>query len=146
MLIATTTISFAFAGNPLPKTEATDRAQKTFVRDFPNADHVNWVESNNGDLYTAYFKMYDVKTVANFGRDGQLISVLRYYKEDRLPLSVLALVKSEYENMTIFGVTEYSRNRNEDVAYYLRLEDNAHWYTVKVVGNDMDLVEEFDKQ
>jgi hypothetical protein len=146
LVLAATISSFALASTTPTKGEVSERAKKTFVKTFPSAEAINWTESKNGDLYTAYFRMYDVKTVANFDKDGQLISVLRYYGEDRLPLTVLALLKVKYDGKTISGVTEFSKNQNEDVAYYVKLEDNSHWYTVKVVGNDMEETERLDKQ
>jgi hypothetical protein len=143
-LLAATLSSAAMAATT--PTGVSERAKKTFVKTFPKAESINWTESKSGDLYTAYFWLYDVKTVANFDQDGQLISVLRYYGEDRLPLTVLTLVKNKYSDKTISGVTEFSKNGNEDVAYYIKLEDAAHWYTVKVVGNDMEQTEKLDKQ
>jgi hypothetical protein len=146
LILAATISSFALASNPIPNADVSERAKKTFGKEFPKAESISWTESKSGETYTAYFWMYDVKTVANFDKDGQLISVLRYYKEDRLPLTVLALVRSKYADKTISGVTEFSKNENEDVAYYIKLEDAAHWYTVKVIGNDMELTEKLDKQ
>lgn len=145
-LLLTATIStYALASNA-PVRDVNDKAKKAFVKSFPNAESINWTESKNGDTYTAYFRMYDVKTVANFDRDGQLVSVLRYYGEDRLPLTVLALLKTKYAGKNIAGVTELSKNGNEDVAYYIKLQDDAHWYTVKIIGNDMEETERLDKQ
>lgn len=146
LLLAATLSTGAFASDPNTNKDVSERAKKTFVKTFPKAEDINWTESKNGDLYTAYFWLYDVKTVANFDKDGTLISVLRYYKEDHLPLTVLALIKSKYDAQTVAGVTEYSKNQNEDVAYYVKLEDATHWYTVKVVGNQMEETEKLDKQ
>jgi hypothetical protein len=143
LLLAASISSYTLAA---PVRDVNDKAKKSFVKNFPSAESINWTESKNGDTYTAYFRQYDVKTVANFDHDGQLISVLRYYGEDRLPLTVLALLKTKYSDKTISGVTEFSKNQNEDVAYYIKLEDAKFWYTVKVVGNDMEETEKLDKQ
>ena len=146
LLMAASITTYTLAATTAPGSDANDKAKKAFVKNFPSAESINWTESKNGDTYTAYFRMYDVKTVANFDRDGQLISVLRYYGEDRLPLTVLALLKTKYADKTIAGVTEFSKNQNEDVAYYVKVEDAKFWYTVKVVGNDMEETEKLDKQ
>lgn len=145
LLLAATISSYTLAASA-PLRDINDKAKKSFVKNFPSAESINWTESKSGDTFTAYFRMYDVKTVANFDRDGQLISVLRYYGEERLPLTVLSLLKTRYADKTISGVTEFSKNQNEDVAYYVKLEDNTHWYTVKIVGNDMEETEKLDKQ
>jgi hypothetical protein len=145
LLLSATLTTYALASEA-PARDINEKAKKAFVRTFPNAEAINWTESKSGDTYTAYFRMYDVKTVANFDRDGQIISVIRYYGEDRLHLTVLALLKSKYADKTIAGVTELSKNQNEDVAYFVKLQDDTHWYTVKIVGNDMEQTERLDKQ
>jgi hypothetical protein len=144
LLLAATISSFALAARPLSKGEVSERAKKALVTNFPNAESINWAESKTGNSFTAYFRLFDVKTVASFDKDGQIISVLRYYKEDRLPLPVLTLIKSKYGDKKIAGVTEFSKD--QDVAYYVKLEDNARWYTVRVIGNDMQETERLDKQ
>jgi hypothetical protein len=147
LLLAATISSSALAASEAPlKGEVSERAKKALVKDFPSAESINWTENKNQDVFTAYFRMYDVRTVANFDRDGQLISVLRYYGEDRLPLTVLSLLKTKYAGKTIAGVTEFSKDGNEDVAYYVKLEDDAHWYTVRVIGSDMEQTEKLNKQ
>ncbi|TDW99865.1 hypothetical protein [Dinghuibacter silviterrae] len=145
LLLSATLTTYALASEA-PVRDVNEKAKKAFVRTFPNAEAINWTESKDGDTYTAYFRMYDVKTVANFDRDGQIISVIRYYGEDRLPLTVLSLLKTRYAGKNIAGVTELSKNQNEDVAYYIKLQDDAHWYTVKIIGNDMEETERLDKQ
>jgi hypothetical protein len=131
---------------PATSTDASEKAKKSLTHNFPNAESINWVESANGQTYTAYFKLFDVKTVASFDKDGQVINILRYYKEDRLPLDVLTLLKTRYSDKQVAGVTEFSKPDADDIAYYIKLEDKAHWYTVRIVGNDMTETERLDKQ
>jgi hypothetical protein len=145
LLLAGTISSFALASASLPSGEdVSEQAKKALNSAFPKAESVKWIESRNGEVCTAYFWLYDVKTVASYDRNGELISILRYYKEDHLPVSVLSMVKNKYHDKNIAGVTELTEN--DDITYYVKLEDAAHWYTVKVNGNDMEQTEKLDKQ
>jgi hypothetical protein len=131
---------------PATSSDVSEKAKKSLTHNFPDAESINWVESANGQMYTAYFKLFDVKTVASFDKDGQVVNILRYYKEDRLPLDVLTLLKTRYSGKTVAGVTEFSKPDADDIAYYIKLEDKAHWYTVRIVGTDMTETERLDKQ
>jgi len=146
LLLATTITTFALAANPVPaRADVSEQAKKALILSFPKAESVKWIESKNGEVCTAYFWLYDVKTVASYDRSGNVINILRYYKEDHLPVSVLELIKSKYADKTIAGVTEMT-DANEDVSYYVKLEDKAHWYTVKVNGDEMEQTEKLNKQ
>jgi hypothetical protein len=146
MLLAGTISSFALAANPLTaKADVSDKAKRALTSAFPQAESIKWMESKNGEVCTAYFWLYDVKTVASYDRDGNVINILRYYKEDHLPVSVLSQVKRKYHDKTIAGVTEMT-DSNDEVSYYIKLEDSAHWYTVKVSSDGMEQTEKLDKQ
>lgn len=144
ILLAGTITSFTFASTLPSKTDVSERAKKALSSRFPKAESIKWVENKNGQSYTAYFWLYDVKTVANYNQDGDLVSVLRYYHEDRLPMEELTLLKSKYADKSIAGITELTIG--DDVSYYIKLEDNAHWYTVKISGDEMEQTERLNKQ
>jgi hypothetical protein len=147
LLLAGTISSFAFATvSPKVREVVSEKAKKTLALNFPKAEGINWSENNGGKTYTANFTLYDVRTIASFDEEGQLISTLRYYMEDRLPISVITTVRKKYPDKTIAGVTEISGSQTGDVVYYLKLEDNTHWYTVKIAGDDVVETEKFEKQ
>ena len=128
---------------PTRHKDVTDSAKKSLRDKFPEAENVQWVENSAAHRLTAYFDLFDIRTVANFDRDGNLISTIRYYKEDHLPLSVLAKLKTQFAGKSVAGVTEVSQG--DDVTYFIRMEDAQKWYTVKVAGGDMTITESFDK-
>jgi hypothetical protein len=162
LMLAATLSSFALGGTsgtsiaksgpttnttkPATSADVSEKAKKSLSHNFPDAEGINWVETSNGQMYTAYFKLFDVKTVASFDKEGQLVNILRYYKEDHLPLDVLTLLKSRYADKKVAGVTEFSKADTDDIAYYIKLEDKAHWYTVRIIGDDMTQTERLDKQ
>jgi len=145
LVLAGTISSFALAStSPSKKTDVSERAKKALSSQFPKAESIKWIENKNGQSYTAYFWLYDVKTVANYDSNGELVSILRYYHEDRLPMDAMTLLKSKYADKSIAGITELTVG--DDVSYYIKLEDNAHWYTVKISGNGMEQTEKLNKQ
>jgi hypothetical protein len=146
LLLAGTISSFALAtAIPPPRTDVSELAKKALSNSFPKAESVKWMESKNGEVCTAYFWLYDVKTVASYDQEGTLLSIIRYYNEDHLPVAVLSRVKNKYHDRTIAGVTEMT-DSNEEVSYYIKMEDKTHWYTVKVADGGMEQTEKLDKQ
>ena len=89
LLLTAALSSYALASNA-PVKDVTEKAKKAFVKTFPSAEATNWTESKSGDTYTAYSRMYDVKTVSPISTATcQLYQrVRKYYGEDRLPLTV----------------------------------------------------------
>ena len=69
--------------------------------------------------------------------------MIRYYKEDRLPNNVRHLVKSRYYDFDIYQVTEVTRNGT--MAYVIKLEDEKHWKTIKVVEDELQELDELSK-
>lgn len=139
-LLACTVSMYSFA-DEVPVKEVSAEVKHTFEKNFPKAEAVNWVESEGH--YIVYFTLFATKTVANIDKDGNIVSILRYYKEDHLPMNVSAILNRRYADKKIAGVTEYTVG--EEVAYYLTLEDAKHWYTVKISGSEMQLIEKLRK-
>jgi hypothetical protein len=54
---------------------------------------------------------------------------MRYYGEDQLPLFIRGKMKEKFNGKKVFGVTEVSSQ--EDLAYYVVLEDAKSWTTIK---------------
>lgn len=143
LLLAGALSSVAMATTPTK--EVSDQAKKALTTAFPKAESVKWMESENGEVCTAYFWLYDVKTVAAYNRNGDLINILRYYKEDHLPAGVLAKLKGKYADKTIAGVTELT-DAEQNISYFVKLEDAKHWYTVKISDDGMEQTEKLNKQ
>lgn len=72
------------------------------------------------------------------------MSSLRYYAPQLLPLYILNKVNRENPKKKLFGVTELTYNGS--ITYYIKMEDTAHWYTLKVDvdGNTM-ITEKYKK-
>ncbi|HEX6182209.1 MAG TPA: hypothetical protein VFZ47_13240 [Chitinophagaceae bacterium] len=124
-LVMLTTTTFA---NVDPTVDnVNEKVLRAFQETFPIVNEVKWKEYAN--YYTVSFKQHSIQTEVRYDKDGNFLSSLRYYKEDMLPLSVLHQIKKKYSTKSIFGVTELIVG--SDVAYFIKLEDEKTWLTVK---------------
>lgn len=104
-----------------------EKVLRAFNETFPVVDEVKWKEYDS--YYTVSFKQHAIQSEVRYDKDGNFLSSLRYYKEDMLPLSVLHQLKKKYAKKSIFGVTELIVGA--DVAYFVKLEDEKTWWTIK---------------
>ncbi len=119
-----------------------DKLLQTFKQTFPDAVQVKWVEQ--ADKYTVSFKQNDILTKVDYDKDGNFVSSLRYYTEKNLPVSVLCRLQKRYAGKTVFGVTEVATDLNTE--YYVKLQDENTWYTVKSdADGNMQLIEKYKK-
>ncbi len=128
-----------FAATP---PEVNQKVLKAFQETFKDPKEVNWHEYEN--YYEVDFKQDEIKTQVRYDSDGNLTGTTRYYFEQQLPPHIIANLKKKYPQRTVYGVTEiYSEN---DLQYYITMEDEKNWYTVKSnpLGN-LDQTEKFKK-
>jgi hypothetical protein len=140
LVMLTTTQSFA---NVDPSAYAVnEKVLRSFQETFPVVEEVKWKEYDN--YYTVSFRQNAIQSEVRYDKEGNFLSSLRYYQEDMLPLSVLHQLKKKYAKKKIFGVTELIVG--SDVAYFVKLEDDKFWLTVKAdqIGN-LSVYEKFKK-
>ena len=81
---------------------------------------------------------------AEYDKNGNLLSSLRYYQEDHLPLNIFYKVKKEYPDKSIDVVTEVSIP--EGMAYLIQLQDEKGWTIVRAdVDGELSVKDSFDK-
>lgn len=132
MLMAAT--CFAFTPN--------DKVLKSFHSTFLSPKQVKWFEHKN--YYEVSFAQASVRANVKYDLEGNFLSSTRFYKEHQLPANILYQLKKKYADKTIFGVTEIANP--EEIYYYVKLEDNKRWLTVKVSSNgQMEVFERFRK-
>ena len=145
ILLATSAFLFlstTFANVDPDREDVNEKVLKVFEATFPVVTDVKWKEYT--DYYSASFKQNGIQTEVRYDKEGNFISSLRYYKEERLPLSILTQLKKRYSSRTIFGVTELTVG--SDVAYFVTLEDEKTWLVIKAdqAGN-MQVQDKFRK-
>jgi hypothetical protein len=119
-----------------------EKVLKTFKETFPAAEQVKWQEFT--DNYIVNFVEQGIRDRITYDKDGNVISATRYYGQENLPVNILCKLKKKYPNAKVFGVTEVENDAG--IEYYIKLEGNADWTTVKsdIVGNT-EVVERYKK-
>jgi hypothetical protein len=117
---------------------------KAFREAYPMAEKVDWNE--NGDHYFVHFKNHEILSEIEYDHDGNFIASERYYKSaDLLPLHLSWAIHKRFPNKTVYGITE--TNTETETYYYVKLEDNKEWITVKGSSDGIvKVVEKFNKQ
>lgn len=129
--------AFAFDGFVI-----SEKLLQSFKQTFPNAQEVKWLET--GEKYIVNFKENGILTKIDYDKDGNFVSSLRYYSEKNLPLNILTKLQKKYADKKIFGVTEMTSDSNVD--YYIKMEDDKNWITVKSnADGNFQVVEKYKK-
>jgi len=140
LLVVISASSFAFTG--VNDVMPSDKVLKSFNSTFVNAEEVKWFD--HADYYEVSFYQNDIRSNVIYDLAGNFMSSTRYYKAQDLPTSILCKLNKKYADKKIFGVTELTNN--DEVNYYVKLEDAKNWLTIKVSGNgQMDVHEKFKK-
>ena len=117
---------------------------KAFQAAFPLAEKVDWNE--NGDHYYVHFEDHAILSEIEYDHEGNFIASERYYKSvDLLPIHLAWELHKKFTNKTVFGITE--TNTESETLYYVKLEDNKEWITIKGSSDGIiQVVEKFNKQ
>jgi hypothetical protein len=136
MMICVLLAAGAFAFDP------NERVLKAFNETFGTATEVRWEEYPK--YFTVSFVNSGIRTKVNYDKEGKMLSSLRYYAPQYLPLNILNKISSEHPKKKMFGVTEVTHDGN--VVYYIKLEDATNWYTLKVdVDGNSQQTEKYKK-
>ena len=119
-----------------------EKVLKAFNETFSTAQDVRWEEFPT--FFAVSFVNGGIRAKVNYDKEGNMISAIRYYNPQLLPLSILNKVNKEYPKKKLFGVTEVTVNST--IVYYIKLEDTNRWYTIKVdVDGNCEQVERYNK-
>jgi len=108
-----------------------ERVLKSFNETFGNVEDVKWEEYPT--YYTVSFVNSGIRSKVNYDLEGNMLGSIRYYAPQLLPLNIINKIKKENPKKKLFGVTEVTFG--SDVVYYVKLEDDKFWTTIKVDNN-----------
>ena len=114
--------SLAAFANPVVNPKVLEAFHKTFQ----NATEVSWTELK--DSYEVKFIASEIRMRVIYDPSGNILSTIRYYNEDKLPVLILTKVKSRFAGKKIFGATEESNENG--MQYHIILEDDKGWTTI----------------
>jgi hypothetical protein len=112
-----------FAAEPVTVNE---KVLSSFNKTFVNVQEIIWSET--ADYYMVNFKQNDMVIRATYDKQGSMVSSLRYYKEDQLPILILSKVKNRFTDKCIYAVTEETNENG--VHYHITLQDEKHWVMI----------------
>ena len=124
------------------RNEINIKAVRNFTREYKNISDARWFKSANGE-FAVYFISENIPSVIYYNKKGDYEFMIRRYNEEKLPHEIRHLVKSNYYDFNIYHVTEISRNGK--IVYGIKLEDKISWKTIKVVDDEMEVIEEYFK-
>ena len=103
----------------------------SFNKEFSNARDIKW--ENKGNFFLATFFLNDEVLFARYTTNGQLISLKRNIRSDKLPLLPSLNLKKNYKGYWISGLFEQSCYNQ--TTYYATLENADHKLVLKSVNN-----------
>ena len=103
---------------------------KNFTKSYSNARNIN-ISTGEADFTFVSCYIDGIRNRIAYDKKGHLHSKLRFYTEDELPRDVRHLVKSNYYDFSIAGVTEVSYSGK--LAHVINLESKTEWKKLKVV-------------
>ncbi|MBS1596622.1 MAG: hypothetical protein JST75_00245 [Bacteroidetes bacterium] len=119
-----------------------DKVIKSFKETFPGAQEVKWEEFS--DNYVVNFVDLGMRERISYDKEGNFINATRYYNEGHLPLNILFRLRKKYPTQKIFGVTEIESDVT--IEYYIKLEDDNNWITLKSDnGANLQVIEKYKK-
>ena|SRR5687768_3724428 len=121
----------SFGFNPV---EIDQKVKKTFDSSFPNATDVSWLDYPQS--YEVSFTQNGIRSRVYYPKDNSFVRLTRYFKEENLPYHLKFIIKNQFPNQTIFGVTEVSIISEGwnfgSIVYHIILEDEKRWYNVRL--------------
>ena len=133
-------IKFAEAADKLASINK--KMAKNFTKSYSNAKDISITTGDQNITYVSCF-VDGIRNRIAYDKKGHWHSTLRFYSENELPVEVRHLVKSNYYDFNISGVTEV--NFMGKRAHVLTLEGKTEWKKLKVVEGEMEEIESFKK-
>ena len=118
------------------------KAVRNFIRDYENVTGAIWFKSANG-LFVVYFTNENIQYWIYYNKKGDFEFMLRHYSEEKLPRDVRHQVRSNYYDFNIYHVSEIRYYGKTE--FFVRMEDKTCWKKIKVVDDEMEVVEEISK-
>ena len=133
----------SFANDPV---KIDEKLVQSFNNNFPNATEVSWFEAPK--FIIVNFTEKGIRSKITYQKDGTISQFTRSYTEQNLPYNIQFKIKRKYPEKKIFGVTEFlsGDEGHSTTEYYIKLEDDKNWITVKSdADGGLTVVEKYRK-
>lgn len=119
--------------------EHNTNAMRHFMTTYGENVNENW--STKSDGYRASFKKDGVTYLVDYNKKGNWNSTIRIYNQAQLPKDIRRIVRSSYYDYNIVSVSELTIGKT--VAYFVKIQDEVSLKTVRVMDNDMAVIEDY---
>ena len=127
------------------RNEINIRAVREFVREFKEAKNVSWQKTMDGG-YMADFKAGSIKTAIWFDRHGSWTYIINKYGENKMPVEVRTVVKSNFFDHAIMEVSEIRLKQDrENIIYTILIENACNFKIIKVCNMDLEVLGDYNK-
>ncbi len=127
--------------NYIGNSRLSTKAVKNFSKAFKTSVNATWYETSDG--FMAKFKKDDIETKVFYDPKGRWMGNVRNYQENNLPKEIRHRVKSTYYDYSIFWVQEVTVG--DITAYLVKIEDKTSIKTIRIVEDEMEEYEAFEK-
>ena len=141
------TLSFVFSMLILASTYAADvvvnsKVLEIFQQSFSSAEDVSWHETS--EHYTVSFQQSAIRATVKYDKKGNMVSSVRYYSPELLPVSIISKVSAANPDAKMFGVTEVTVGNR--MMYFINLQSKTNWIRVKVDKDaNMEEIEKYNR-
>jgi hypothetical protein len=117
--------------------DVNSKVLKSFYRSYGEVQNAKWFKTDNG--FVVSFKNNELNTNVFYKNSGTVEYTIKYYFEEKLPAEVRHIVKSNFYDYSIILVSEVLMNNV--TGYFVKIEDNSTIKTVRVIGEEWEVVE-----
>ena len=134
-----TLICLTVLAAPLFANAPNEKVLKIFNETFSSPKDATWYDHT--DFYDVSFVQAGIRSTIKYDKEGNFLSSIRYYGQENLPVNIACQLNKRFPKKKLFGVTEWTTS--QEVTYYIKLEDEKFWTTLKVSNNG--LVQVYEK-
>ncbi|HJW17576.1 MAG TPA: hypothetical protein VJ499_10670 [Flavisolibacter sp.] len=142
-IIITLTLVFALASTYSFATDVkvSSTIMQSFKARFADAENVSWSVTNG--FYVAEFTSEDKKQYAYFNTEGDLTVIAEPLTINQLSKKQQANLRKHYSNYNVVDV--YKLTDNEDVKYFVVVEDSSKKIILKTTTSTWDVLQSSNK-
>ena len=120
------------------------KAERNFKKDYRNADAVEWFTLKDNSLMSR-FMVNGILHRAFYSSHGQWIATVSSYEANKLDKGLYDKIKSIYYNSSIAYVNQIDQLSGKTI-YIVNIQDEKYIRKLRLDGDEIEIVEEFEKQ
>lgn len=143
VIIAMGTTTYAADKNPVSsKITPNEKVLKNFNKQFKSSESPSISLLKDGFILQTQVEGHNVTSA--YDKKGNWLYTLTFYPTENLEKNIIDIVKDNYNNYFISGMEKVDQSGNESV-FVVHMENNDSFKTLRVVGNEVELVQDFKK-